>query len=115
MEQIPYEINHYEQYVNSIIMIPNKDNKLNSFYKIIQSTKTYFFVKKMKCETKLVNPTDNIDNSDNSNNNEYNVPTKIYEVYISSEFENDILKRVKKTSIGNKYPIIICSVVQYEV
>ncbi len=109
MEQIPYEINHYEQYVNSIIMIPNKDNKLNSFYKIIQSTKTYFFVKKMKCETKLVNTNDNNDNSDN------NVPTKIYEVSISGEFENNILKRVKKTSIGNKYPVIICSVVQYEV
>ena len=106
MEQIPYEINHYEQYVNSIIMIPNKDNKLNNFYKIIQSTKTYFFVKKMKCETKLVNTNDNNDNNEAS---------KIYEVSISSEFENDILKRVKKTSIGNKYPIIICSVVQYEV
>jgi hypothetical protein len=54
----------------------------------------------MKCETKAVNTS----------------KTKTYEVNISSDFENenDLFKRIKKTSVDNKYPIIICSVVQYE-
>ncbi len=92
-----------EQYMNNIVMIPNKNKKLNGFgfYKIIKSSEKYFFAKKMKCETKAVNIS----------------KTKTYQVNISSDFEdeNDLFKRIKKTSVDNKYPIIICSVVQYEV
>jgi hypothetical protein len=92
-----------EQYINNIVMIPEKNKKLNGFgfYKIIKSSEKSFFAKKMKCETKAVNTS----------------KTKTYEVNISSDFENenDLFKRIKKTSVDNKYPIIICSVVQYEV
>jgi hypothetical protein len=101
MDTITYGIHANEQYMNNIVMIPEKNKKLNGFgfYKIIKSSEKYFFAKKMKCETKSVNTNKN----------------KTYEVNISSDFENDLFKRIKKTSVNNKYPIVICSVVQYEV
>ena len=101
MDTITYGIHANEQYMNNIVMIPEKNKKLNGFgfYKIIKSSEKYFFANKMKCETKSVNTNKN----------------KTYEVNISSDFENDLFKRIKKTSVNNKYPIVICSVVQYEV
>jgi hypothetical protein len=108
MEVIPYETENYDNYINSIVMVPESDNGMNGFYKIIKSSSNNFFLlKKMKCETKLVK-TNETKNS--------NIEKKIYEAIISNDFENDKrYKKIKKTSINKKYPLIICSVVRYEI
>lgn len=102
MEIIPYETDDYDSFMNNIVMIPEKNSKLNGFYKIIKSSNNFFYTKKMKCETKLAKINDN--------------NTKIYEAIISNDFENDnFTKMIKKTSVNKKYPLVICSIVQYEI
>lgn len=96
MEVIPYEPDDYDYFMNSIVMIPEKDNNMNGFYKIVKSTNIFFFVKKIKSETKILE-------------------SNKYEAIISSDFENDTYKKIKKTSVNKKYPVIFTSVVQYEV
>lgn len=96
MEIIPYVPADYDYFLNSIVMIPEKGNNMNGFYKIVKSTNIFFFVKKIRCETKTLEP-------------------KKYEAIISSDFENDTYKKIKKTSVNKKYPVILTSIVQYEV
>lgn len=96
------------EYINKIIMIPNSDGALNSFYKIIRFTDKMFHLKKMKDETTLKKTY--FDEEDNRD-------TNIYEAKILDEFyspENIIDKRIRKTNI-TKYPVIIVSFVQYEI
>lgn len=103
MEVIHYETENNEYYINSIVMIPNKENDMNGFYKIIKFSDHFFHLRKMKCETRMCKMNDN-------------TKTKVYEAIISTEFEEDNhCKKIRKTSINQKYPIILCSVVQYEV
>lgn len=110
MEIIHYETDDYDSFINNIIMIPEKNNNLNGFYKIIKSTPNFFCVKKMKCQTNLIKT---------YNNDDSNTESKIYEATIMLDFENetenDTYKKIKKTSINKKYPVIYTSVVQYEV
>ena len=53
MEITPLVYDSDAEYINQIIMIPNSDGALNSFYKIIRFTDKMFHLKKMKDETKL--------------------------------------------------------------
>lgn len=113
MEIIPYKPDNIDHYLNNIVMIPNQDNELNGFYKITQFTDHFFYVKKMKYETKLIRVKED--------SNDPTKKTTLYEAIISNDFEDNqdnqdhICKKIKKTSVNQKYPIIICSVVQYEV
>ena len=110
MEVIHYETNDYDSFMNNIIMIPERNNRLNGFYKIIKSTPNFFYVQKMKCETKLVKT---INNEDLDSKKE----TKIYEAIISLDFEDESepCKKIRKSSVQKKYPLIYTSIVQYEV
>lgn len=107
MELSSYEIDNYANYVGSIVMMPCRYSDLNNFYKIVEVTKEFFYIKKMKFDTKLVN----------TSRDECNILTKKYEATISSEFDDEMptLKKIKKTSLNKKYPLIICSIVTYEV
>ena len=104
MEIIPLEMNDDNYYVGQIIMIPDKDGKMNSFYKIIKFTNKMFYTKKMKVDTTLVRYDDE-------------EMTNTYEAKITNDFDNNDKKYkiVKKTSVNTKYPIIICGIVIYEV
>lgn len=97
-------ITHDDYYINRTIMISEKDG-LNSFYKVIKHTDKMFYIKKIKTETKLIKTY-----YDDNNNEE----SKVYEAKLSDEFENDNIKKIKKTSI-NKYSVIFCLIVQYKV
>ena len=101
MEIVQSEDNDY---TNRIIMIPKK-NELNSFYKVINHTDKMFCIRKIITETNLYKT-----NYDEITNEESN----IYEAKLSDEFENEKIIKIRKTSI-NKYPIIYCSIVQYEI
>jgi len=91
-------------YINRIIMIPERDG-FNHFYKIVSHTTKMFCVRKILAETNLYNTIyDEITNEE----------SKIYEAKITDEFENNKIKKIRKTSI-NKYPVIYCKIVQYEV
>lgn len=105
MELTPFEIDDDKYYIGQIIMIPDKERKTNSFYKIIKFSNKMLYTKKMKVDTTLVKYDDK-------------EMTKTYEAKITDEFENNEsnnYKMVKKTSVNKKYPIIICCVVKYEV
>lgn len=104
MEIIQSNDNDDNYYVNRTIMVP-ESNGLNSFYKVIKHTDKMFYLRKIKTETKLYKI-----NYDEITNEESNV----YEAKLSDEFENDTLKKIRKTSI-TKYPVIFCVIVQYEV
>lgn len=106
MDVIPFETNNYAYFLNNIVMIPEKECGLNGFYKIVSCSEKFFFAKKMNYETKLVKTI--VDAN-------CQTETKTYEAIISSEFDNDIIKKIKKTSVNKKYPVVICSVVRYEV
>ncbi len=82
------------------IMIPDRDKMNNSFYIIVKQTKKMLHIRKLKSETELI--------EDNT--------IKTYEAKISGEFDTDdtkAYKKIKKTSIDNKYRIVYCSIVQY--
>ena len=97
MEVIPYISDNAADYLNSIIMVPNKALKINDFYKITGMTDKFFIAQKMKCLT-----------------NQCNLNT--YEAKLFDEFEDEFenAKKIKKTSINRKYPIIITRIVRYE-
>jgi hypothetical protein len=81
-------------------MIPDRDKMNNSFYIIVKQTKKMLHIRKLKSETELI--------EDNT--------IKTYEAKISGEFDTDdtkAYKKIKKTSIDNKYRIVYCSIVQY--
>lgn len=99
MEIIPYDTDNYDDFLNNIVMIHEKHNSLNGFYKIIKSTEKFFYAKKMNCQTELV---------------EMKCNKKIYKATILNDFENDVLKKIKKTSINKTYPLIFATIVQYE-
>ena len=107
MDLAPYEIDNYDSYVGSVVMVPSKYSDLNHFYKIVKVTKDFFYIKKMKFDTKLASTT----------YDDCNKLTKKYEATISSDFDDEITscKKIKKSSLNKKYPLIICSVVTYEV
>jgi hypothetical protein len=89
-----------ENYINAQIMIPDRDGLHNSFYRIVKQTKKMLHIQKLKTETELIE--DNV--------------IKTYEAKISGEFDNDnakAYKKIKKTSVNNKYRIVYCSIVQY--
>ena len=100
MEVIPYQTDNYDEFINNIVMIPEKDYLTNGFYKIVKASDTFFYARKMNCQTKLIHMDEK---------------KKIYQAIISDEFENDVFKKIKKTSINKKYPVIITNVVQYEI
>lgn len=100
MEVIHYQTDNYHDFLNNIVMIPGNDNEFNVFYKIIKSSPSFFYARKMKCQTKLI---------------EMHGNKKIYQAIVSDEFESDVFKKIKKTSINKIYPVIIASVVQYQV
>jgi len=100
MEVLPYDTTVHDEFINNIVMIPEKDYLTNGFYKIIKSSGDFFYVRKINCETKLID--------DNQ------AKKKIYQAIILDGFENNVLRKIKKTSIHKKYPVIIASVVQYE-
>lgn len=62
-------------------------------------------IRKIKTETKLCKI-----NYDEITKEE----SKVYEAKLTEDFENDSVKKIRKTSI-NKYPVIYCPIVQYEV
>lgn len=95
MEVIPYISDNAADYLNSIIMVPNKSLKINDFYKITGITDKFFIAQRMKCITTQCN-------------------ANTYEAKISDEFEDEPCKKIKKTSINRKYPIIITRIVRYE-
>jgi hypothetical protein len=108
MEISPTKYENDEQYINRIIMIPDYDGALNSFYKIIRSTNKMFCLKKMKAETKFIKTYFDKDE---------NTDTNIYEAKISDKFyniSNTIDRRIRKTNV-NKYSVIITSFIQYKV
>lgn len=107
MELPHYEVKHYDEYMNNIVMIPDKIQGWNGFYKIVESpSEHYFYVQKIKCETKRVYKNDLEETSSK---------TKTYEAILSSEYENEEKKKIKKSSVQKKYPIIICNIVRYEI
>jgi hypothetical protein len=82
------------------IMIPDRDKLNNSFYIIVKQTKKMLHIRKLKSETKLID--DSV--------------IKTYEAKISGDFDTDdtkAYKKIKKTSVNNKYKIVYCSIVQY--
>ena len=82
------------------IMIPDRDKLNNSFYIIVKQTKKMLQIRKLKSETKLIE--DSV--------------IKTYEANISGDFDTDdtkAYKKIKKTSVDNKYQIVYCSIVQY--
>lgn len=103
MEIIQNTNNDFEYYINRTIMFPGS-NGFNSFYKVITHTDKMFCIRKIKTETKLYKT--NYDETTNTNSN-------IYEVKLSDEFDNEKIRKIRKTSI-HKYPVIYCSIVQYE-
>jgi hypothetical protein len=108
MEITPLVYDSDEEYINQIIMIPNSDGALNSFYKIIRFTDKMCHLKKIKDETILKKTY-----FDEENNRD----TNIYEAKILKEFvtpENIIDKRIRKINIKN-YSVIFVSFVQYEI
>ncbi len=104
MEIIQIKNNNDNDYINTTIMIPDS-NGLNSFYKVIKYTDKMFCLKKIKTDTNLHKI-----NYDEITNKK----TNVYQAKLLDEFENDKIKKIKKTSI-NKYPIIYCTIIQYEV
>lgn len=99
-----YSIDNYDDFMNRVVMIPEKNTGINGFYKIIKSTGSFFCVRKMKCQTTLL-----------TTDLECGIITKKYQAIVSEHFDDEIYKKIKKTSINKKYPEIICSIVQYEI
>lgn len=98
MQVIHYEDNDDNYYINRIIMIPEM-NGLNSFYKVITHTNKMFCIQKLKTETSLYKT---------------NEDSNVYQAKILDEFENEKIRKIRKTSI-DKYPVIYCVIVQYEI
>jgi len=105
MEIIESQDNDDNYYINRIIMIPDSD-RLNSFYKVVKCTDKMFCIRKIKTDTNLYKI--NYDKFTNE------VTSKVYQAKLSDEVENEKIKTIRKTSI-NKYSVIYCSIVQYEV
>lgn len=104
MEIIQSKDNDDNYYINRTIMFPESDG-INSFYKVITHTDKMFCIRKIKTETILYKTVyDEITNED----------TKVYQAKLSDEFANEQIRKIRKTSI-NKYSIIYCPFVQYEV
>ncbi len=104
MEIIQSKDNDDNYYINRTIMFPESDG-LNSFYKVIKHTDKMFCIRKIKTETNLYKT--NYDEITNE-------VTKVYQAKLSDEFENEKIRKIRKPSI-NKYSVIYCSFVQYEV
>jgi hypothetical protein len=104
MEIIQSKDNNDDYYINRTIMVPENDG-LNSFYKVINHTDKMFCIRKIKTETNLYKT--NFDEITNE-------ATKVYQAKLSDDFENENIKKIRKTSI-HKYSVIYCSLVQYEV
>ena len=100
MEQITYE-----DYIGTTIMMPDSNNNLNAFYKVIELTNDEFILKQLKCDTKLIRKLMDED---------CNITGGIYEAKISNEYARDISKTISKQSI-TEYSIIYVPIVQYEV
>ncbi len=74
MEVIPYVSDNANDYLNHIVMVPNKTSRTNDFYKITGMTDKFFIAQKMKCITTQCNP-------------------HTYEAKIVDEFENELCKK----------------------
>ena len=104
MEIIQNKDNNDDYYIGTTIMIRDR-NGLNSFYKVIKYIDEMFYIRKIKTETNLYK----------INHNEIkNKQSNVYEAKLLDEFENEKFKKIKKINI-HKYPIIYCSIIQYEV
>lgn len=104
MEVIHYRTNDDNSYLNQIIMIPEKDSEINGFYKIVHFSEYFFYMKKVKSETELLNKPES--------------KYKTYRAFVSNELEDEntqMCKKIKKSSVDKRYPTIVCSVVEYEV
>jgi hypothetical protein len=89
------EYDENDNYINRNIMMPNKDGKHNSFYRVVRSTNKMFCLRRLKCATTMLRPT-------------------TFEVKISNEYEDEKERRIRKANIV-KYQWIYCSIVQYEI
>lgn len=108
MEISPIEYDNIEDYINKIIMIPDLDGGLYSFYRIIRMTEKMACLKKMRDETILKKTY--IDEDDNTE-------TKVYEAKIIDDYQcycHAVDKMIRKTNI-KKYRVPIVSIVQYEI
>lgn len=89
-----------QNYINMRIMMLDRDGQNNSFYRIVKQTKKMLHIQKLKSESQVIE--DSV--------------IKTYEARITNEFDTDdknAYKKIKKTSVDNKYKIVYCSIVQY--
>jgi hypothetical protein len=86
-----------DNYINMRIMILDRDKQNNSFYRVVKQTPKMLYIQKLKSETELIE--DDV--------------IKTYEAKISGDFDSKAYKKIKKTSVDNKYRIVYCSIVRY--
>jgi Rps23 Pro-64 3,4-dihydroxylase Tpa1-like proline 4-hydroxylase len=86
-----------DNYINMRIMILDRDKQNNSFYRVVKQTPKMLYIQKLKSETELIE--DDV--------------IKTYEAKISGDFDSKAYKKIKKTSVDNKYKIVYCSIVRY--
>lgn len=89
-----------QNYINMRIMMLDRDGQNNSFYRIVKQTKKMLHIQKLKSESQVIE--DSV--------------IKTYEARITNEIDNDdknAYKKIKKTSVDNKYKIVYCSIVRY--
>jgi hypothetical protein len=89
-----------QNYINMRIMMLDRDGQNNSFYRIVKQTKKMLHIQKLKSESQVID--DSV--------------IKTYEARITNEIDNDdknAYKKIKKTSVDNKYKIVYCSIVRY--